>query len=137
FNTTSGARSRGGTIEDEDDEDDEDAGTIIASTPGVSRMRMVPQTGRNASTAVGAINRTPTGEVYTSARDSEFKAKYGQPGSGGWDALQVSPRQSLWLKYAFTFCTAFMAASLSYLLLAQLPFLAGSSPLSSKPWFIG
>ena len=135
YNTTSGVRSQAGQASVLDD--DEDAGTIGVSAPGASRLRMAPQTSRNASTAGGAINQASTAEVYTSARDSEFKAKYGQPGSGGWDALQISPRLSLWLKYVFTFCAAFMTASLSYLLLAQLPFLVGVSPLSSKPWFIG
>ena len=141
YTTTSTIRSRSGQGGPFDEDEDEDAATIIASSPGtigarsIGSQRMAPQTGRNASTIGGPINRAPTGEVFTSAKDSEFKAKYGQPGSGGWEPLQTSPRQRVWLKYAFTFCAAFMAASFSYLLLAQLPFLP--SVLSSKPWFIG
>ena len=144
--TTTSTISRsgqGGPLE----EDEEEAATIISSLPGavvgrtMGSQRMASQTGHNASTigsaAGSTIHPTPTGDVYTSAKDSEFKAKYGQPGSGGWEPLQTSPRQRIWLRYAFTFCAAFMAASFSYLLLAQLPFLGGSSVLSSKPWFIG
>lgn len=135
-----------------DDDEDDDAATIITSSPNsvganVSRLspvypssqRMAPQTGRNASTSGSAMGNTskraPTGDVFSSAKDSEFKTKYGQPGSGGWEPLQTSPRQGTWLKYAITFCAAFMAASFSYLLLAQLPFLP--PVLASKPWFIG
>ncbi len=128
-----------------DEDEDEDAATIISSSSGttgvrtIASQRMAPQTGRNASMLGGTTGNTstqiPTGDVFTSAKDSEFKAKYGQPGRGGWEPLQTSPRQKIWLKYALTFCAAFMAASFSYLLLAQLPFLPPI--LSSRPWFIG
>ena len=72
---------------------------------------------------------------YTNARYDEFKAKYGAPGSGGWETLKASPRQRLWMKYGITFAAAFMAGTFSYLFLAHIPPLAKTPVLSSKLWF--
>ena len=97
----------------DDDEDD----LAIASTSG---MQMAGQNLLNSP--------------YTNARYDEFKAKYGAPGSGGWDMLKASPRQRLWMRHGITFAASFMAGAFSYLLLAHIPPLAKVSVLA-PPWF--
>ena len=71
---------------------------------------------------------------YTNARYDEFKAKYGAPGSGGWEMLKASPRQRVWMRHGITFAASFMAGAFSYLLLAHIPPLAKISVLA-PPWF--
>jgi len=70
-------------------------------------------------------------------RISEYKAKYGAQGSGGWDPLQaVSPQQGAWVKHAISFAGAFITAGSFYIAFSHLPPLA-HTPLSvlQPPWF--
>lgn len=92
--------------------------------PGAGRMRMAPQ----ATVTVD--------QPLNTSRATEYKEKYGPPGSGGWDPLQgVSPRQQTRMKLALTFLAAFVTAGFFYLVLANLPPLAHVSLLSPSPWF--
>ncbi|HKV58392.1 MAG TPA: protein kinase [Ktedonobacteraceae bacterium] len=72
---------------------------------------------------------------YTNARIDEYKAKYGVPGSGGWEMLNASPRQLKWMKTATTFAAALMMGALFYLLLAHIPPMAKIQTLPPSPWF--
>jgi hypothetical protein len=133
--TTSSVRRRGGKTfgGDLDDEDDDDL------TMGGSSMTMVPPTVKAktppSSTMQAGLPRANT------ERDEEYKAKYGHPGIGasgssGWDPLQASSQQRLWMQRGLTFMAAFMLACLCYTLVAQLPLLAHQSPLPPNAWFI-
>jgi tRNA A-37 threonylcarbamoyl transferase component Bud32 len=95
----------------------------------------------------GAIMTAPltnaqVGQSYYDTRHSEYRVKYGKPGSGSvsssWNPLHASPQQYPWLKRGLTFTAAFMTASISYLLLAHLPPLANTplSLFSSNQWSI-
>ena len=75
-------------------------------------------------------------QPYSSARDNEYKMKYGLPGSGGWEPLKASTRQRTWMGYGFTFAAAFMTAAFFYLFLAHLPPLAHVSFLPPSAWFM-
>jgi serine/threonine protein kinase len=118
YSTTGNMRSRGGVALPYDDEDD------LTYTAGASAMQMAPQT------------LAPAGQIATNTRDSEYKRKYGQPGSGGWDPLHVTPRQRTWMNRGLTFMASLMAACLFYLVLAYAPALARTSLLPPNPWFI-
>src|SRR5260221_623308 len=95
----------------------------------------------------GAIMMAPltnaqVGQSYDDTRHSEYRVKYGKPGSSSvpssWNPLHASPQQYPWLKRGLTFTAAFMTASISYLLLAHLPPLANTplSLFSSNQWSI-
>ena len=113
-----GAQTQGTPIlEDEGDLDS----TLVT---GRSAMRMAPQ----ATIA--------TNQPYSSARDNEYKMKYGLPGSGGWEPLKASTRQRAWMGYGFTFSAAFMIAAFFYLFLAHIPPLVHVSFLPPSPWFL-
>ena len=45
-----------------------------------------------------AAKDIPATYFSTGTRYDEFKAKYGAPGSGGWEMLKVSPRQRVWMR---------------------------------------
>jgi hypothetical protein len=77
-----------------------------------------------------------TNQPYSSARDDEYKKKYGLPGSGGWEPLKNSTRQRTLMGYGFTFSAAFMIAAFFYLFLAHLPPLVHVSFLPPSPWFL-
>lgn len=97
------------------------AETVI---PGAGRMRMAPQ----ATVTVD--------QPLDTSRATEYKAKYGPPGSGGWSPLQnISPRQVTRMKLVLTFLTAFISAGFFYLVLSNLPLLAHVALLPPSPWF--
>lgn len=94
--------------------------------PGAGRMRMAPQ-------ATVTVDQPPD-----TSRANEYKAKYGSPGTGGWEPLQaVSSRQNVWMKRAITFTAAFITAGFFYLALSRLPPLAHDQYqlLPPSPWF--
>ncbi len=102
------------------------ASALAAETvvPGAGRMRMAPQ----ASVTVD--------QPLDTSRATEYKAKYGPPGGGGWSPLQnISPRQISRMKLILTFLTAFISAGFFYLVLSKLPLLAHVSLLPPSPWF--
>lgn len=91
---------------------------------GTGRMRMAPQ----ATVTVD--------QPLDTSRATEYKAKYGPPGSGGWNPLQdVSPRQQTQMRHATTFAVAFITAGFFYLVLSHLPILTHVSLLPPSPWF--
>jgi serine/threonine protein kinase len=102
-------------------EDDALDNTVVT---GRSAMKMASQPTLQAN------------QPYSSARDNEYKMKYGLPGSGGWEPLKASTRQRTWMGYGFTFAAAFMTAAFFYLFLAHLPPLAHVSFLPPSPWFM-
>src|SRR2546427_3834940 len=79
---------------------------------------------------------TQVNQPYTSAKDSEYKAKYGLPGSEGWKVLQTTPKQASRLETGMTFFVACMAAAFFYLLLSHISPNAQASLLPPNPWFV-
>jgi serine/threonine protein kinase len=119
---TAPVRSRGAQTQGTPfDEDDARSSTIVT---GRSAMKMAPQ------------STIQTNQPYSSARDDEYKKKYGLPGSGGWEPLKTSTRQRTLMGYGFTFSAAFMIAAFFYLFLAHLPPLVHVSFLPPSPWFL-
>jgi serine/threonine protein kinase len=125
------AYSQGGIDEDEDDlvyqqsVTSTQKSTMAAPGTGTSG-------GRNTPGSTAQVN-----QPYTSAKDSEYKAKYGLPGSGGWEMLQTTPRQAARLQYGLTFLAACMAAAFFYLVLSHISSNAQASLLPPNPWFVG
>src|SRR5713226_3720787 len=71
------------------DEDEDDLAATVA-TSGANRA---------AQTMIGQAGGQPQGQPlqnYTNARYDDYKAKYGEPGSGGWEMLKASARQLKW-----------------------------------------
>jgi serine/threonine protein kinase len=85
----------------------------------------------NASGSTAQVN-----QPYTSAKDSEYKKKYGLPGSDGWQVLQTTPKQASRLQVGITFFAACMASAFFYLILSHLTPNAQASLLPPNPWFI-
>ena len=116
----------------DDEEDDEDA------------LTMGTMTSVSSPTQVQAVAADTVDELgppsSRKARDSEYKIKYGQPAtarqSAGWEPLQVSAPQQIWLQRGLTLIAAFMLASLIYTLVSQLPPLLHTKPIAPNPWFI-
>jgi len=106
-------------------QEDEDDLTFQQSTASTQKSAM-------AAPATGSRTRVST--PFTSTRDSEYKAKYGQPGSGGWNVLQTSQRQEAWIKFGLTFFAACMLAALFYIILSR--FVSPSLLLPPNSWFI-
>jgi hypothetical protein len=93
--------------------------------PGTGRMRMAPQ----ATVTVD--------EPLDMRRATEYRAKYGPPGGGGWEPLQnLTVRQSNRMQLVLTFMASFIMAGFFYLFLADLPPLAHTQVfLPPSPWF--
>ncbi|HLG60685.1 MAG TPA: serine/threonine-protein kinase [Ktedonosporobacter sp.] len=132
--TTKGnkANRRGKTVgADLDDDEDDDALTMG------SQVMMPP--GTKTTTATNQKNYYDIAALPSTVktRDSEHKAKYGQPGAGsssqGWDPLQATPQQRLWQQRGLAFAAALMAASLVYTLPTQLQ---QTPPLPPSSWFV-
>lgn len=122
--STSSGQSRTGQADDDEDvvyPQTASSSTIVAQ--GTGGMRMAPQATVQAD------------QPFSSARDKEYKAKYGQPGSGGWSALQTSQRQWRRIKYAMTFLAASMVAAFFYIVLSHIPPFLHTSLLPPNPWF--
>ncbi len=118
-----GGKTVGANLDDDFD-DDEDALTMGGLTMASPTVQATP---------------TQTGlPPAVSKRHYEYRTKYGQPGgiaSGGWDPLQVTARQRIWLQRGFAFATAFMTASLCYTVFSQLSLLGQASPMPPSPVF--
>jgi hypothetical protein len=56
--------------------------------------------------------------------------------SAGWDPLQASPLQRLWVQRSLTVFAAFMVASLFYTMLSAMLSLSPKALLPPNPWFI-
>ncbi len=120
-------QSTGGTLDDEDDADIANAGTIVQGG-----MMMSPP--GNAAVGIPLHN----------AKDDEYKAKYGPPGGNiqqgehyaGWDPLQATPTQRLWMQRGIIIFAAFMLASVFYTILAHIPPLVKTAIVWPSPWFI-
>jgi serine/threonine protein kinase len=134
YTTSSGPAIGGQTRHSQGIVADED--TLIYQQGSLSTQRntmAAPATAskRNTPDATAQAN-----QPFTSAKDSEYKAKYGLPGSGGWEVLQTSPRQAARLKYARTFFAASMFAALCYLILAHISSSSQAALLPPNPWFV-
>ncbi len=135
-NARRGGKTHGANLDEEDDDYDYDA-------PTQAKVVISP----DAPTAVKGPMKAGTVQVQSelpaspTARDRRYKEKYGQPGmngtaASGWDPLQATPKQRLWMQRALTFVAALMLASLCYRIVAQLPFLVHTTPLWPNSWFI-
>lgn len=109
------SQSAGTALDDDDD----------VVVPGTGRVRMAPQ----ATVTVD--------QPLDTSRATEYKTKYGQPGSGGWNPLpNTTTRQGGRMKQILTFVSAFMTSGFFYFAFAHLqPFLK-NPPLPPNPWFI-
>ncbi|HXZ05106.1 MAG TPA: serine/threonine-protein kinase [Ktedonobacteraceae bacterium] len=85
----------------------------------------------NTASSTAQVN-----QPYTNAKDSEYKKKYGLPGSDGWQVLQTTPKQASRLQIGITFFAACMAAAFFYLLLSHIIPNAQASLLPPNRWFI-
>jgi len=139
--TTAGVRRGGkthGANLDEDDDDYDDYDYDAQTQPTAMGSPAAP------TVVKGTVKAGPVqagmGLPAVTARDRRYKEKYGQPGmngsaASGWDPLQATAKQRLWMQRGFTFMAAFMLASLCYNIVAQLPFLIHTPPLWPNPWF--
>ncbi len=140
---------QGASLNEYDDEDDEyDAQTVGARliAPAGGSMTMTPPTRTNGSTV-----SPQNGAKYS----NEDRTKYGSQSSGtgsatgsgggtsgntavsaGWDPLQASPLQRLWVQRSLTVFAAFMVASLFYTMLSAMLSLSPKALLPPNPWFI-
>lgn len=116
---------------------DEDDLTFQQSATSTQRSTMVAP-GTPTGSGISAPGSTAqVNQPYTSAKDSEYKAKYGLPGSDGWQVLKTTPKQAARLQHLTTFFAASMSAAFFYLILSQIFSSAQSSLLPPSPWFIG
>jgi serine/threonine protein kinase len=135
FDTYSGQTTIGQTAYSEGIADANDQ-TLQQNVTSTQKNTMAAQV-----TAAGSSTNTPgsTSQVnqpYTSAKDSEYKKKYGLPGSDGWQVLQTTPKQASKLHIGMTFFASCMAAAFFYLLLSHITPNAQASLLPPNPWFI-
>jgi serine/threonine protein kinase len=110
-----------------------------AASPGARQAAAVGPVARpgTATSARGTSQAAaPANQPFTNARYDEYKAKYGAPGSGGWDMLNLTARQRTFMRYAMTFAASLMFGALFYLLLARIPPMAHTSVLPPSPWYL-
>lgn len=133
--------------------DDDDDTLVSANGNSGNGMVMKPPQQRSRAT------QNPPSQVpaYNNPRYNEYRTKYGQPGgttsnvgnsgnagnagnpgaSAGWDPMRTaSTQQRTWLQRGLTLFAAFMAGSLSFTLISQIPAVGKASPLPPNPWFI-
>jgi serine/threonine protein kinase len=126
-----GGKTIGADLDEEDDEEeeiDDDDELIINNVASVS-----------SSTGQSQVFIRQRGTHYANdVHRSKHEEKYGDANdtAGGWEPLQVSARQQLWIQHGQAFIAAMMVGSLCYTLLTSLPPLAKVSLLSPSPWFI-
>lgn len=116
---------------------DEDDQTIQQNTTSTQRSTMVAPGTSTSSGKSAAGSTAQVNQPYTSAKDSEYKSKYGLPGSDGWQVLQTTPKQAARLQNVMTFFAASMAAAFFYLILTHISPSAQASLLPPNPWFVG
>jgi len=100
---------------------------------------MVATTVSGAQVAAQSMTGRDNSGPNNSARYDVYKSKYGAPGSGGWEILNISARQRTWMKTGATFAAALMMGAFFYLFLRYIPPLAKTQILASNPpspWFI-
>ncbi len=76
---------------------------------------------------------------FADARDLEQRAKYGPPGSttaSGWDPLQATDEQRVWIERSLALSAALMMGCLVYIFLVQIPALLHPLPLLPNPGFL-
>jgi serine/threonine protein kinase len=135
FSSTSSQTSIGQTAYSQGSEDTNDP-TLQQSVTSTQKSTMAaPATATSSSSKIPG-STAQVNQPYTSAKDSEYKAKYGQPGSDGWKVLQTTPKQASRFQTGMTFFTACMAAAFFYLLLAHISPNTTGSLLPPNPWFI-
>ena len=128
-------QSRGSFLEEDEEEEEDD---VTQSWPNAgSSTRMAPLDNPRPP----APANPPVNTRYSNEKYDEYLKKYGlysanNNSASGWEPLQASPRQQLWLKRGLTVFASFMLASLFYTVLSELPFLAHHSILAPNPWFI-
>ncbi|HLI09078.1 MAG TPA: protein kinase [Ktedonobacteraceae bacterium] len=105
-------------------------GTLMA--PQVQAVKSAGGAGSTGSSrSVAATGNIP----LSSPKFNEYREKYGPPGSGGWEALQVKAGQLRWIQRGMTLFAALMAGSLFYNLVSPLAGPHGSI-LPPSPWFL-
>ncbi|HYX50496.1 MAG TPA: protein kinase [Ktedonobacteraceae bacterium] len=114
---------------------DADGSTIQQSVTSTQKSTMAAPVNVTSSTNTQG-STAQVNQPYTSAKDSEYKKKYGLPGSDGWQVLITTPKQASSLQIAMTFFASCMAAAFFYLLLSHITPNAQSSLLPPNPWFI-
>ena len=139
-------KTSGADLDDDEDDDDDDltmgSQVMMSPTTRPPTARTIPATNQqNHQKQQKQQSSAATLPSALKTRDSEYKAKYGQPGasrsgSNGWDPLLITPVQRLWQQRGLTFFAALMVASLVYTLLTQLPLQPPPPPLPPNPWFI-
>ena len=135
FDTSSGLTAIGQTEYSQGAADANDP-TLQQSVTSAQKSTMAsPGTMTGSSTNI-AGSTTQVNQPYTSAKDSEYKQKYGQPGSEGWKVLQTTPKQASRLQTGITFFAACMGAAFFYLLLSHISPIARTSLLPPNPWFV-
>ncbi|HYB02012.1 MAG TPA: serine/threonine-protein kinase [Ktedonobacteraceae bacterium] len=135
FATTSGEVGIGQTENPEGIRDANDL-TIQQTVASGQKNIMVAPAATTSSSAGSTGTVAQVNQPFTSAKDSEYKKKYGLPGSDGWQVLQTTPKQASRLQIAMTFLASCMGAAFFYLLLSHLIPNAQSSLLPPSPWFI-
>ncbi|HXX78123.1 MAG TPA: hypothetical protein VEI53_06520, partial [Ktedonobacteraceae bacterium] len=135
FATTSGEVGIGQTEYPEGIRDANDL-TIQQTVASGQKNIMVAPAATTSSSAGSTGTVAQVNQPFTSAKDSEYKKKYGLPGSDGWQVLQTTPKQASRLQIAMTFLASCMGAAFFYLLLSHLIPNAQSSLLPPSPWFI-
>jgi serine/threonine protein kinase len=133
-NRTSGRRGKTVGADLDDDEDDDDNELTMGTMTPFSPMSQT-------QIAASALTDVDLGPPATAkARDTEYKIKYGQPGlvglNRGWNPIQISQRLETWLHRLLALIASFMAASLVYTLVFQLPQVHHTQPIPPNPWFI-
>lgn len=136
---SAGSKTHGADLNEElDDEeyDEYDALTLgavtLTSKSGLAQQMVRRNSGKSAAIQVDTEKPLTQAQV----QEEESRTKYGAPGEGGWEMLQISARQRLWIQRGLTFTASLMAASLWYMILSQLPALNSAPPLPPSPGFI-
>jgi Dolichol-phosphate mannosyltransferase subunit 3 (DPM3) len=75
-------------------------------------------------------------QPFSNARYNEYRAKYGAPGSDGWEMIRTTPRQRTFMRNATTFAASLMLGAMFYLVLTRIPPMAHTSVLPPSPWFL-
>ncbi|HLZ56361.1 MAG TPA: bifunctional serine/threonine protein kinase/MFS transporter [Ktedonosporobacter sp.] len=141
-----GGKTVGADLDDEEDEEEYEVLTMGMTTNARLQGAMIqtlPPKAQATSPAPPQKGQQPTQKAPSLAPvpdpRAEYEKKYGLPApkgasSSGWDPMQATTRELLWRQRGLTFAAAFMAGSVCYTLLSQLPL--HTSPLPPDSWFI-
>jgi serine/threonine protein kinase len=105
-------------------------------TTSANGMSMAPPLTTSASTNAKTTNNPAQVNAlhYNKARYNEYRTKYGPPGA--LKSAQASSQQSLWRQHGLTIFSAFMLASLFYVILSHIVATAHTPPLANSPLFV-